>query len=114
MGPKCAKFCIEHASEKILGSKALKNWEGMWEEYYFAQNFVAPPIAKKPRCEYNNDYFQPCEYYINYFNIRSAKDLQTFRFRSKQKELLEKSKCPSHFVVSWFTFVNVGSVVVDH
>ena len=86
----------------------------MWEEYYFAQNFVAPPIAKKPRCEYNNDYFQPCEYYINYFNIRSAKDLQTFRFRSKQKELLEKSKCPSHFVVSWFTFVNVGSVVVDH
>ena len=44
----------------------------------------------------------------------TAKGLQTFRFRLKKKELLEKSKCPPHFVVSWFTFVNVGSVVVDH
>ena len=72
MGPKCAKFCIEHASEKIPGSKALKNWE----EYYFAQNFVAPPIAKKPRCEYNNDYFQPLEYHIiNYSNSKGSTNI---------------------------------------
>ena len=47
----------------------------MWEEYYFAQNFVAPPIAKKPRCEYNNDYFQPCEYNINYSNSKESKNI---------------------------------------
>ena len=75
MGPKCAKFCIEHASEKIPGSKALKNWEGMWEEYYFAQNFVAPPIAEKPRCEYNNDYFQTFEYHINYSNSKGSTNI---------------------------------------
>ena len=90
MGPKCAKFCIEHASEKILGSKALKNWEGMWEEYYFAQNFVAPPIAKKPGCEYNNDYFQPCEYYINYSNSKGSTNIPI-----QVKEKKNFLKCPS-------------------
>ena len=90
MGPKCAKFCIGHASEKILGSKALKNWEGMWEEYYFAQNFVAPPIAKKPRCEYNNDYFQPFEYHIiNYSNI--SKGSANIPIQVKEKKNFLKS-----------------------
>ena len=62
----------------------------MWEEYYFAQNFVAPPIAKKPRCEYNNDYFQPCEYYINYSNSKGSTNIPI-----QVKEKKNFLKCPS-------------------
>ena len=109
-GPNVLNFVLSMPQKRFLVQKLKRTGREC------GKNITLRRILSHHQLQRNQD-VNTITTIFNHWNILSsttltAKGLQTFRFRLKKKELLEK--CPSHFVVSWFTFVNVGSVVVDH